>query len=244
MRLGFAPVILGAFLCLFLCVLTSSVFAGVLEDKILNACPEDVPPAKIGLHIVWNDPPINQTKSLAEINSMKISTPSPYGSDVRSHVYGLMQGAITFAIKSQVAAQHNRISRKACYWFHAVDVTVTLKPEIYIAREVAPKSCYFNAILGHEMQHMQIDRQLLNEYHPIIVNTLTEFAAKQGFLRNQDPAQEEASHEFLSNALDRQIDTIHDHVARTRGARQAQIDTAQEYDRVAAPCKAVEKLPF
>jgi len=228
------------YLCFILFCLSGASSA---HAAIMDACPETLPDATIRVAISMYDPPVYQHYSIDELTRVP-SSPSPYPSDAITHTYGLTKNPLNFSVKSQIASSLNRLTQKKCYWYDSIDLTLEVKPEIYMGKEIKPGTCYYDAVLKHELEHANIERRLLNDYQTIITTTITNFVRNVGFMRDIDAGNDEKVYAHLRQSLSHQMDVIHAHMEPVRAARQGQIDTAQSYDATAAPCRNVEPLPY
>ncbi len=222
-----------------LCPVTGFAFS---PSDLLQECPKEMPHADIRVSVAMFDPPVYRNYSFRELDGMK-SHPSPYPSDQLSHTYGMKSGPIIFMADSKIASQTNPLTKKSCYWYANLNLTIQLKPEIYIAKEIQPHSCYEAAVLKHELRHADIDRELLRDFQPIITQTLTEYVMKTGMLGGVSVTEQDAMYQRLKDALDNQMNVIHHHIEPVREQRQAQIDTVESYDATAAPCRGTEDIP-
>ncbi|HEY1095765.1 MAG TPA: hypothetical protein VGF14_00835 [Alphaproteobacteria bacterium] len=230
------------FLCLlFLFSLSSQARAGI--GDFIDGCPKELPSAQIRIIIEMFDPPVYQNYTIPELTGFK-STPSPYPSDAITHTYGLTKNPLRFLVESQIASSTNMLNKKKCYWYSGIALRIQVKPEIYMGKEIQPRTCYYNAVLRHELEHANIERRLLQDYKSIITDTVTDFVRKTGFIRNIEPGRDQDVYNHLKDALGRQIDTIHAHMEPVRAARQAEIDTMASYESTAAPCRQMEKAPY
>lgn len=227
-------------LCVMLC---APVIAQAGLSDLVDGCPKELPPVDIRVSLQMYDPPVYNNYSIPELS--RFSGPSTaYSSDSLTHTYGITKNPLVFSSGSQIASSTNMLTRKKCFWYQSISLTLILKPEIYMGKEIPKNGCYYNAVLKHELEHANIERRLLHDYQPIITNTLTDFARQTGIIRNIDDGRDDEIYEHLKTSLARQIDTIHAHMEPVRKARQSQIDTADSYESTAAPCRTIEKAPY
>jgi hypothetical protein len=212
--------------------------------NFIEGCPQDVPTAQIRVLIEMFDPPVHHNYTIQELSRFSTGTQSPYPSHVMTHTYGITRNPLSFRSEMQIASAMNPLTKKKCYWYQSITLTMQTKPEIFMGKNIPPKGCYYNAVLTHELEHANIERRLLYDYQPIITKTLTDFVHNTGFIRNIDAGRDQQVYEHFNQALAHQIDTIHSHMEPVRRARQAQIDTAASYEATAASCRGKEKQPF
>lgn len=107
---------------------------------------------------------------------------------------------------------------------------------VYIPREFPAGSCAYNAIYGHEMKHVQVDRMLVSGE---LANLRQKITAR---MRGIKPARGGAA-DALTEALKRQVESamtdIQKDFTRLRQQKQAAVDTPDEYRRVGQSCGGV-----
>ena len=155
------------------------------------------------------------------------------GSSFSKHrTYGLTTVSFGHETESELRLLEERSSGRTCGTAH-VTVRLSMQPAVvYVARELNGDACRHTATRAHEKQHVAVYRAVLGE------------AADR--LRSQLPAAVGTSvlHDDSAAALRVQFDArLRNHLAqfmRTEHAeltaRQAQIDTPEEYLRVATAC--------
>ena len=124
-----------------------------------------------------------------------------------------------------------------CFWVGRVDITLRYENlDIHIAREYAPDSCAYRAILEHEKQHVDIARKNIRRYVSRIKSTLASLlipkARKPKLIASMAAGEDEMERIFeqLMAPIHREIDAV---LAREQG----KIDTPQSYARVRRKCK-------
>ena len=241
---------------LFFCLLSCCLFLATglaaradgwsLKDfgNPMDSCPKDLPSATVRIALSLYDPPVYQNYSIPEPSHFPTRT-SPYASDAIVHTYGLTRNPLRFLAKSEITGVVNKLTRKKCFWYKSIDLTLEVKPEIFMGKEIKQGTCYYNAVLHHELQHANIERKLLQDYQPIITQTLAQFVTNVGFMRDIDASQpDDVTYNKFQQLLDQQMDVIHAHMEPVREARQAEIDTKASYEATAAPCRAIEPPPY
>ena len=209
----------------------------------MDSCPSEIPSASIRIALSLYDPPVYQNYSINDLTHFPTGA-SPYPSDAITHTYGITRNPLRFLGRSQIESSTNMLTKKKCYWYKGIDLTIEVKPQIYLGREIKQGTCYYNAVLRHELQHANIERKLLTDYQPIITATITQFVRNIGAIKDIDVGQDDAIYDKFQALLDQQLEVIHQHMEPVREARQAEIDTRESYEATAAPCRAVEVPPL
>ncbi len=191
----------------------------------------------IHVNLEMPEPLINHAKSRDELRDFSVSTKSPYGENSMTHVNGLMRGPVELKTNTTIAWQNNPQVRQNCFWYRTITLTLRLKPTIYVAREIPEDTCYYNAIIEHEMKHVEVDRGLVRDYQNILYDTVENFTQKNGRIDHSPFGDEKIAQKQLMDDLSDQVQTIHYHMRQDRIERQAKIDSLTEYNRVADQCE-------
>jgi hypothetical protein len=106
--------------------------------------------------------------------------------------------------------------------------------KIYIPQHFAPMSCAYNIIYAHEMRHVETDRALLDSQLPQlrtgIMRALPDMAVVTGGTEAEMTA-------MLHERIDRLLRRLQSDFIQEREQRQAQVDSPDEYARIAASCE-------
>lgn len=107
-----------------------------------------------------------------------------------------------------------------------VDVTIGYKDlTVYVANEVPQQSCGFNQIMDHERAHLEINRQLLEKYRPIIQNQVGGYLKLNGLFR-------EPNYDYAIGLVHDKVKDILGHISedfnRDNAMLHTQWDTQEE----------------
>ena len=177
------------------------------------------------------------SKSEKQLNNFNIDTVNPYGDNVITDVGGLMEGRINMGQRMKYGTLTNTHTNEICYWYTEITVTLHISPTIYVANEFPKGTCKHNAILGHEHQHVMIDREIVNKYASQIGKALYEEVNARGVygpVSVNKRAQLEAT---LKNRMEKLLTTYSDKMNAERRQRQQALDSLNEYERVNKVCK-------
>jgi hypothetical protein len=207
-----------------------------------ETCPARPLDTVIHIKLQMPEPKIDHTQSRYDLRDFNVSTKSPYGEGKFTHVNGLMRGPVELSTKMTIAWQTNSQQKESCFWYRTVTLTLKLKPVIYIAKEVVADTCYFDAIIAHEMKHVEVDRGLIRDYQNIIYDSIENFIQENGTIDNVSLGQEKTAQKQLSQQLEEQIRDLHKRMRQERIERQAQVDNLTEYNQVASQCDLKERI--
>lgn len=177
------------------------------------------------------------TKSEKELNNFKIDTVNPYGKEVIVDVGGLMAGGIELKHSASIGYISHPSYNMSCLWYDTLKIDIGIKPTIYIAREFNKGTCMHNAIMEHEMKHIQADIDIVNEYANKIGYDINRKLTDE-YIYGPIPSSGTAD---LQKAMMEDITAIIKkyivELKTERRTAQQKIDSADEYDSVSAKCK-------
>lgn len=124
--------------------------------------------------------------------------------------------------------------RAACAMPH-VAVELSMQPVVvYVARELTEDRCRQDVTRGHEQKHLEVIRATLDESAQRLRDRMP---ARLGTAPLQGASGTALSHAF-DTALRGYLSTFMREQSRLLAERQADIDSPQEYARVAGACRA------
>lgn len=220
----FGPEILAAHTALILA--SSTPYCRITEAPSVN------------IRVVTDEISYDYSHSTAELSRMKSDTISPYpkGSDTATSGLREDHPQIRSEIKWNIRYTD---PAKACMFFKTIDVTLHLKPKIYLAREFNTGQCR-DAVLSHERKHIQVDREVMNKYAGLIgvslQNTINKVGAIGPFNMNNMNAVKNQSSAYVKAALDPYKKALSDELH----TRQQAVDNLAEYQRVGSFCRSVK----
>jgi hypothetical protein len=132
-------------------------------------------------------------------------------------------------------------SRIGCMSFDKVNVTIHLKPKIYVAREFNVGQCR-EEILVHERKHVEVDRKVMNKYAVAIGNALQKTVNDIGPIGPFHMDRVEEMKSSVTARIERAIDEQTALMDADMRREQAKVDTLEEYRRVSGFCRDI-KVP-
>lgn len=176
------------------------------------------------------------TLTLAQLSAMKSDTVNPYAPSVDTSTGGLRQEKPTMKINVRIATKEHPILKKMCMWYDEVDVEIALGPKIYLADELNYSPCK-EAVLDHEHKHVNVDRAVMNKYAHQIGASVKTAVAEIG-MHGPFPSSQSKHYEqkFFSH-IEASIAPVIQKLNAEMHAKQQQIDSLEEYERVSQYCK-------
>ncbi len=189
--------------------------------------------------------PIQYEFSLSseELDRFQSNTVNPYapGTDVTTG--GLRHDRPQIKTEVQWGTMHDPLRDTMCFWYQSITVNIDLSPKIYVAKENDNKTCRA-AILEHELKHVDVDREVINEYARTIGLAVKQAVDGVGAIgpynRHEAEGIQKKLVEHIKAAVDSQKFLLYQEMAR----RQGQVDTLEEYERVNQICREAEKNDF
>lgn len=179
------------------------------------------------------------SKSQAQLDGFDVDTVSPYGPGLETHIGGLMSGEVMVQHRVEFMQERYQHVDAGCLYIDKIDVNIHINPTIYVASDYPRGSCKHNAIIEHEKKHIQIDRVIVNKYAERIGRALEKILNNSGssygpYRMSDLPAAQKQVQSSIDTAVRRENDLMNEE----RKAKQQQIDTVDEYNRVEAVCSS------
>lgn len=122
----------------------------------------------------------------------------------------------------------------SCAHVERADVTIGYRDvTVYIAREIPEGSCGFSEIMAHERKHIAVNREVLDEYTPLIRQRLAEYLKLNGMFREE---RVDYAVSLLKEKLHAILDEMGQKMVSDIRIRQKAIDSPGEYNRLTASC--------
>lgn len=126
--------------------------------------------------------------------------------------------------------------KQACVWYDTAAVTITLRPHIYIAKEFnVPGPCR-DAIMAHELHHVDVDRDMMNKYSYVIGEAVKKIVDETGGVGPYPDDQTDAQGQGLIDKITQTVRDAEIPLREEMTARQGEVDSPAEYKRVSAIC--------
>ncbi len=171
-----------------------------------------------------------------QLGGFKIDTKSPYAKHVITDVGGLMQGGIEMRQSMRYKSLTNPRYKQTCMWYDSIEVKITFDPTVYIASEFPQGTCRHNAIMQHEMKHVQVDRQMVNKYADLIGKAIKKEIDTKPMYGPVPESQKAAMQQTMNHRMEQIMRSYSNIMDAERSLLQQQIDSIEEYERVDNVC--------
>lgn len=215
------------------------VVAGYLElASAKNLCSSNREP-KVMVDVRESPVRYDFSQSQKSLNGMDRDTVSPYSREEKAQVGGLTKGEVQISQNIRFYQEEYSRQARSCLYVDRVNVSVSLKPVIYIADKFPKGSCMFNSIMEHEQKHVETDRLIIAKYRTKIEAEVQRVLGEVAVMGQSafPSAQLKAKQKDVQMRLQSIVTTYSKELSAERRERQQAIDTRSEYDRVQAVCE-------
>jgi len=213
----------------------------VLVSNLLPAAAQTCAGEPTDIRIVEKiDPPSTDfTKSEGELERMRlaggIASDFPF-----TRVAGLTVASI--AVDSEIRIANTRSSTgQVCAWPSVVTITLSTHPTVYVSSQHG--ACHVRAATEHEMQHVAIDREMVERYVGIFRRRIGRMVDAIGIVGPAPEANLSSVRHRIEEKINAVIAITSDELTEERVARQHGLDSPTEYHRLAEACPQINVTP-
>ncbi len=211
---------------------------------LASSRPECIMPQRTRINVVPRTEKVkfDFNQSLAQIQSHETDTIDPHSFGGSSVMQGYMNGSIKVAPRVKLGTKTWPSLGAGCVWYDVIDVGLEIDPTIVIAKEVARDRCMKNAVVEHEMKHVNVDRAIVNEYAQTMGRKIFDALSERGFksevvrLSSMDAVVQR-----MQDTVFQVVDLEYRKMELDRLERQRAIDSREEYERVSNLCEGFKR---
>jgi hypothetical protein len=197
------------------------------------ACPPGHTEVRVTENIV--QPKIDFSKTSDQIKASKVGD-APMGDYKYAEMTGITDAAISIDSEIRTTAS-GPPNGPACIWPSVISVKISTAPIIYV--DVSHGECRKAVALEHEMGHVEIDRQVIAQYIPIVRNHVTLMAEAIGSVAAPSYDGLAIARGRIEDKINALLTVIDDSLVADRAAAAAAHDTPDEYRRVSMACPTI-----
>ena len=204
-------------------------------------CPKQEP-TKINIVPRTAKVKYDYSQTLKQIQNYSIDTVDPYGFHGQTITQGFMKGQIELRHKIQFGQVKNPTFGIGCVWYNDITVEIKIDPTIVIAKELYRDACMRKAILGHELKHVRVDREIVNKYAKSMGKKLMKALKSRGFTAGPFELQRMPEVTGKMQTVVKQIlELEYKKMGIERQERQRDVDSLEEYNSVDDKCPTFKK---
>ena len=146
--------------------------------------------------------------------------------------------AATISVDSEIRTKSSGTEKgPVCISPSVISIKLSTAPNVYI--DVSHGACRQNVAIGHEMGHVEIDRQLIDRFLPIFRSRIAAMADAIGNV--PAPSYDDSSmvRERIEDKINAMLSVTYDSMSIERALKHQQHDSPDEYRRVSMACPAV-----
>ena len=202
----------------------------------VDTCTKD--PAEIRIYAKIDPPVTDLSKTEAQLDAMK--TDPIAGSPRFTHVGGLTVGSIS--VDSEIRIANTRFGDgQICAWPSVVTITLGTKPTVYVAVDYS--KCRIEGALAHEMQHVAIDRDIINRHSADFRRQISAMVDAIGVVGPAPDTALSSIRHRIEDKINAAIAVAVDDLNDDRATRQSQLDSPAEYQRLSLLCPQIDLQP-
>lgn len=218
-------------------VVLAAALLGAASAEPARAAVCKTPPQPASIEVNVAEPDVVFDHALSKPELAKLAKEHGHGHTKGSTVFGLTAGQL----KSQLSV-HSLLEKRRdgvhCGWPARVIATAGYDGPIavYVAREHPTGSCQYEAVLGHEMEHVAVFKDALRGYEKRLRKALGRALANGSFPvtgRDREAVQAAVGKRFEA-AFKRAVAEA----AKERDRRNARLDTPESYRRTRNLCRS------
>lgn len=172
-----------------------------------------------------------RTSSLKDLTDLHMSG----AQGQRGGVYGLGGGKTSVSLSVSFEASSTD-GQFYCLKMQVTDITLETSPVIQLAKNLRRGSCAYNAVLRHERRHVDTLENAHQEFARMLEERVKYAIGTLAPPSLIDMSVIEQEKESIISHLSAHIESVRTDFEQTLEARQAQIDTPEEYNSVFSSC--------
>lgn len=227
---------------MILAPLTLKAAGFIVLASAAPACP-NVPAPRIGVEIVFEKPVINHERSIAQMRSTRMDTATPYQMRRLDHADrgGMIENdiGIDYNVETSVVPGNTaQTVNMSCVKYDSVQVRLTLRPKIYIARDYDEESCWYRETYQHEMSHVDMDMTVMEKYKERLRDGLAlAFSGPQDGVQGPVNGKKVADlKKAMGNDLVSMTNALLSDMVRERLQQQQGVDSIENYAYIMDQC--------
>ena len=215
------------------------VFAAGSAAASVPACPGEHTEVRISKKI--EEPRVDYSKRADQLETMRFT--DPVASDrTFTRVAGLTVAAIAVDSEIRIASSAGTApGEPTCAWPSVVTVTISTAPTVYVGADHGV--CSREVGLNHEMEHVAIDKGVIEAYGPIFRQRLDAMVDAMNTATPEAGVDIGSMRSRIEEKINAIISVVADSLNDDRSSRHRKLDSPQEYRRLSFACPQVTVDP-
>jgi hypothetical protein len=215
------------------------VFAAGGAAAAVPACPGEHTEVRISKKV--GEPRVDYSKRAGQLETMRFT--DPVASDRGfTRVAGLTVAAIAVDSEIRIASSAATMpGETTCAWPSVVTVTISTAPTVYVGADHG--ICSREVGLSHEMEHVDIDRKVIEAYGPIFRQRLDAMVDAMNTAAPEAGLDVGSMRSRIEEKVNAVISVVADSLNDDRSSQHRKLDSPQEYRRLSLACPQVTVDP-
>lgn len=172
------------------------------------------------------------SKSFTDLTRMRVGSKNPYGSKAITHTFGIANGQFRIEHQAKFQVVTNPNNGQSCMWYDSVEVNIKMNPTILVAKEYKKGGCHFKEVMAHELQHIAVDKQVVNEYAQTLARALMNEVSKKPLYGPFPTGDKSRIKATMESTLKNIVSNSNGAMMADRDRRQAGVDSKENYDAI------------
>ena len=202
------------------------------------ACPASHTDVRISKDV--EEPRVDYSKRATQLETMTFRDPVASNRSF-ARVAGLTVAAIAVDSEIRIASTATSGGESACAWPSVVTVTLSTAPTVYVGADHG--ACSREVGLGHEMQHVAIDKKVIDTYGPIFRRRLDAMIEAMNSATPEPGLDINSWRARIEEKINAVISVTSDSLNDDRANQHRTLDSPVEYLRLSYACPMVTVDP-
>jgi hypothetical protein len=201
--------------------------------QVSAVCPPSHTEVRVSQDV--KPPRIDDTKTNEQLKALKVNdalTNDPKFAETTGIT------AATISVDSEIRTKSSGPEKgPICVWPSVISIKLSTAPTIYV--DASHGTCRQSGAMEHEMEHVAIDRNLIERYMPIFRSRVAAMADAIGSVPAASYDTSSIVGERIEEKINAMLSVTYDSMATERALAHRHHDSPEEYRRVGAACPAV-----
>ena len=199
------------------------------------ACPAEHTDVRIAKEVA--EPHVDFSKRADQLQSMNFRD-SVASDRSFAQVAGLTVASIAVDSEIRIAST---AGEPTCAWPSVVSIRISTAPTVYVGSDHG--TCLRQVGLGHEMEHVAIDRNVIDTYGPIFRQRLDAMVNAMNSAAPEPGLDLDSLRSRIEEKINAVIAVTSDSLNDDRASKHRKLDSPQEYRRLSYACPQVTVDP-
>ncbi|MCB1682387.1 MAG: hypothetical protein KDI65_10700 [Alphaproteobacteria bacterium] len=226
-----------SYLILFIAIV---IYALKYQEMTALDCSQAGKDLPVEVHLEMPDPDLNTDLSYAQITQKFRNYHHGRGAGAFMQALGVTEFSMDVRFQMKYTEKRKTISGQVCLIPQKIDVMMNLAQTIYLGNPSTRSKCQFKTLMGHEMRHVKINRDVsqskIKTFEESVRQGVASFGQYQGwgpYEASDSQAKKDLLTEYMNSSIGRAIKETEKEI----NGLQSKVDTPEEYLRIGRSCR-------